>query len=599
MTPFFSRSNLKEFRKTSHWACLLIALLVTGCRDRAQAPTAIVQIEATNIDTTLENLNPDVYELDSPRDTPILGLNTWAETHLQDMLVPEKTNEDLEESLSKYADAEFVKLTMREKFVVRDAAHIRDCLWAAGLAKSISKKGDSRLQSIVRDFYHVVHEMVLIQDTQAIPLGPFFSMVYGRGTDKTRAWAFAMLASQHQIPVGVFDFQRDDLPLVAAAILGGQIHLFDLTNGIPIADPLDFSDGAAWIETPATLAAVLKDDNFFVNFNSDEFKYPLKSADFKTAKIELVGDSSTWSRRMEGLNNALSGKTDAFVAQSFATYGSGEDEVIGDIAALEAAVVDLLPQDSIGIWSFPEEQRIGRESLSAAKQKQLTRWRRPFSVPRTVAGWQPLKIERGQYRQLAARAKQVIGQSEKAIPVYLAVQRWARLPPLGKTLKALKPEQIAAAQRKLPREILGMHMQAAEQAFYWRASSQFQIGNYRSAAKTFESYIRQYGSRPRSESYTNYVDEASYLAALTEVRKPLKNPEVQRVSLLSRGGGFMLRLTPTSSRYGAAQIWSARWHAMEKAIEQKAAAANPIEKPAEEPAKEPATEPAKPAEPIE
>lgn len=579
-STFISRSRPLFLATIGCW--LLVASLFVGCRDRAKervstsspaAGNASSQDQIASLDATLETLQPTIYELDLPRDMPIRDLNAWALTNLRDMLVPEQTDERLAAALSKYASPEFVKDTMREQFNLQDAIHLRDCLWAAGLGQSVRQKGDSTLQSTVRCFYQVVHELVLIRSEQSVPLEPFNSMMFGRGTAEDRAWSFAMLAAQDRIPVGVFEFENEKLPAVAGAVISGQIYLFDMTNGLPIANPTDIADGKTWIEQPATLADVIANEKFFDLLSTRDFDYPLTTADFKTAKIGLVGDSSTWSRRMEALNNALAGKTDGTVAQNFASYGTGDDRVIGVSEAMETAVEKLLPKDSVTIWPYPETQRNARENHSAAQTLILDAWRLPLTVPREVQGWVPLKIGPAQYKQQAARARQISGNPKAAFPIYLAVQRWDDLPPLAKDVESIPQRNIAMAQQQLPPAIVLMHKQAAEQAFFWRATAQLQTASYKPASVTFDSYLRQYAGRSEKKTYIDYLSEASYLGALAEARITLEevgSPE-ELEAHQSRAFSLMERVEK-GSRFGAAQLMLARWDALQAA---KKAAAEP------------------------
>jgi hypothetical protein len=562
MTSFRESLNARPWRLTC--LCLVVAIGLAGCRNRTTQSTTNVddnnEDQGATIDVILETMQPDMFELNAPRDLATRDLNSWASTDMPEMLIPEQSTERVEAALAKYADADFVKQTMREKFILRDAIYIRDCLWAASLARSIRQKGDTITGSVVRSFYQVVHEIVLLENV--IPLGPFSSMLYGRGIAEDRAWAFALLASQSSVPVGVFEFENKKLPIVVGAVIGGQVYLFDVTHGIPIANPT--STDSPLIDAPATLADIIKNQDFFGSMSTVDFDYPLSTSDFKTAKFALVGDSSTWSRRMEALNNAFAGKQDAaFLGQTFASYGSGADEVLGDIVAAETAVANLLPEKSVTIWSYPETQRIARESHSPEQRIQLKQWHVPFGVPRTILGWEPLKLKPSQFKQQAARANQILGKAEAAIPTYLAVQRWDVLPPLGKGVTPVKPQEMLAARKKLPDPILKMHMLAAEQAFYWRATSQLQMASYKPASVTFDSYLRKFFNRPRAPGYMDYPTEAAYMAAIALVQVPVKesDPEDQLESNYRRAVSFMERVEPSSSRFGAAQLWLARWDA--------------------------------------
>jgi hypothetical protein len=545
----------------------VIACQIVGCNRKARTlPTneGTDTDQSATVDMILENQQPDLYELNTPRDIPIRDLNSWANSEMQSMLVPEQTDEQLQAALEQYADADFVKQTMRENFILRDALYIRDCLWTSGMAQSIRQKGDTMIQSVVRLFYQTANEIVLIEKDQAIPLGPFHSMMFGRGRAEDRAWVFAMFVAQHRIPVGVFQFEDPKLPLVAGAVIAGDVYLFDCSHGIPIANALDISDGRPWLESPVTLASVIKDEKSLDGMSNAGFDYPLTSADFKTAKFALVGDSSTWSRRMEALNQALAGKTDALVGQNFASYGSGQDEVIGDVVAVETAIANLLPAKSVTVWSYPQTQRIARENHTQDDKTRVRIWKAPFSVPRAILGWAPLKFAPSQFKQRAARASQIIGKPEAAIPIYIVVQRWDILPPLGKDVQAVREQDKLAVGQKLPKPIINMHVLAAEQAFFWRATAQLQKREYKSACITFDLYLRKYFAVPRDKNYIDYLTEAAYLTALSEVR--IRRADLESDDELElhfrRGLRFMERVKAGSSRYGAAQIFLARWDAI-------------------------------------
>lgn len=541
------------------------AVLLQGCkRDDAEPAGAEITPDKAvviSLETTFQGLLPDEFEINVPRDLPTSDINEWGDEMLDEMVDPEVDETVLAESLSKLLPAEVVERVLRPKFVLRDANHIRDSLWAREVTESVTKHSDSDLDSVVDLFYFVVNTIRMVPADDSLPFGPFESALYGLGSAEDRAWAFATLLRQRRIPTFVFagqppgDADPHSKNLIVGTLLNDTVYLFDAGLGLPIASP-DESGTAALVRQPATLTQVLGDASVLVNMGADKTSpYRISLEQFNTLQPQIVGDSSVWSRRMEGLRNGQPVEVKTLIFESLVTCGPFQ----GQVEMVSEHLSKILPDSKVGVWLYPEQQREARE-LVDDDQKQsalLASLRDTFKVPQPVlvalmpneknSGPQKLEFlfgsSWGTHRR--GRIDQILGRPEQAIPAYLKVQNWRTLPPSPDD-QPMKPDLKALAVQQLPEDVKQRHLNAAEEAFIWRATCQIQKAAYESAAVDLEGYVRQLSSGTFPGRFRN---EAHYLAGIS----------LALSGNSSRGAAFLRKVAPENSRFEVSQWLIKRW----------------------------------------
>lgn len=537
---------------------LILSVLLSGCGsdDGTKGPTDVPESTDAEIpvETILQNLQPDVFGITVPRTLPRGDLDEWAESMLADMIDADVDEKELAEQLAQHLEPEQVERVLRRQFALQDCTHVRDMLWARELLQAIHVpwEAPTDLDRAVAAFYHVIHTIALTTDPEPVPLGPFEAMLYGTGTAADRAWAFAILMHQRRMPVVVLSNASADTTasLLVGVLVGTELHLFDAARGLPIPGPDDAPEDAL-IRKVATLTQAIADESLLRQLDVGDTAYPVTAGQLQQAELQIVGDTSLWSRRMEGLNNALTG--------SAIVYSPLVGET-GMLQRLTEVLSDAVAADRFGTWAYPDQQRQARESLSEAHKTQLAEWNAPQQVPYLIRvtsepGVVPPIVDAGQSgRQThrVARVDQVLGRPQKAIPRFLKIQGWREVPPTPREhpVIAKDPETVRLINAALPEKVRTSHADAAEQARFWRATSQLQQGNWSTASQDLEAYI--VASNKGTTTDGRYRSEASYLCGVAHA--------------MQRSWGYAaayMRLVPADSPAApTARLLARRWAAL-------------------------------------
>ena len=546
-----------------------VILLLQGCNKEADTPTvAELQPEETvviSLETTFQGLLPDEFEINVPRDLPTSDMDEWGQEMLADMVDPEVDEKQLAETLSKLLPAEVVERVLRSQFVLRDSTHIRDCLWAREVAESVTTEAKSELDSVVDLFYFVVNTIHVVPAADSLPFGPFESALYGTGTAEDSAWAFATLLRQRRIPTMVFvdpaSAAEQKVPvtknLLVGALLNDAVYLFDAGLGLPISSP-DEPATNDLVRQPATLKQLLGGPAVLANMGIGETSpYPITLEQFRKLQPLIIGDSSVWSRRMEGLRNGQPVDVKALVFDALVSCGPFE----GLVEIVSKHLSKVQPESNVGVWLYPEQQREAREAVSknADQSARLASLNDTFKVPQPIRvglksdeknSDQP-KLEItfgaswGTHRR--GRIDQIMSRPEHAIPAFLKVQDWRTMPPSPDD-EPVDPRLKALAEQQLHDEVKARHLNAAEEALFWRAECQLQKRAYSSAASDLEGYLRQLQSGT-SLYPGRFRSEANYLAGFALAMSGNSR----------RGAAFMRNVDPEDSRYDASQWLVKRW----------------------------------------
>ncbi len=562
---FLPDSQLPRLALFVGCALLFGALFVVGCNgskpeQEAAKPQARAAVEVT-LDGPLASLQPDEFELNVPRDLPSRELNSWAEVMMTDPAQAGVSDEELTAALKSVLSEEEIQRVLFRQFIERDSVYLRDVYWARTTTELVarSSKDKSETERIVELFYYVTDNLPIVPSTsdEALPLGPFESLLVGRGSAEVRAWTFALLMKQLRIQTVVVETEAKPestgfKPLLVGVLSNGEFLLFDAAMGLPIPAPSD--DGSTpRVMQPATLKQVQADDGLLRKLDADENEpYPLKSEQLKTAKLRLIGETGMWARRMEGLQAGLASVKPAVAFEPLVTVES-YDGVLNEV---QGAAKDIVPAESVTIWPYAEAQREAREHLT---EKQILTYKqlrallvapRPLSIfideKKPEAEQVPeLVFGNGWNYLLQARAHQLLGRHGDAIPLYLKLQGWRRIPPTPKGALPITPQSEPIVLKLISEhapEMLVFQEQAGATALFWRASTQLGRDEYQLAASDFEAYVTTVADGA-------FARPARYLAG---VASALNGKQ-------SRGAGFLRRIAKDDPQYFAAKFYIRRW----------------------------------------
>ena len=553
------RSSLSLFSLIGGISCfaLLLVISLSGCgTDDNDAVSnggtkPPPQKDEIPIKSTIENLRPDVFGITVPRTLPRADLDAWGDSMLEDMIDTDVDEKVLAEQLASLLDPEQVERVFRRQFALRDCAHVRDMLWAHALYEEMLEELESasELERTTALFYHVVHTIALADSEQSLPLGPFESMLHGTGTSADRAWAFALLLQTRRMPVVVLEIPEVSLQdaLITGVLIQGDVFLFDMARGLPVPAEDDKAEDGLILK-PAALSQAVTDDSLLRKLDNEDSAYPVTAEKLQQAQLQIVGDTSLWSRRMEGLNVALSGAAPMY------------SPLVGENGMLQRVIDSLggaVSVDRISVWRYPDRQRQARESLTDEQRSRLNDWDSPLQVPYLIRVSTDAKTKKpvvdaetgGRQTHRLARVDQILGRPEDAIPRYLKIQTWRDFPPTPRNHKVVKktPEMIQLVNEALPEQVRADHAYAAEQAQFWRASSQFQRRNWTAAARDLEAYITACNRGQALQGH--FRSQAAFLCGVAHARQ--KNWGYAR---------SYMRLVPAESpAYTTARLLANRW----------------------------------------
>ncbi|TXT35000.1 MAG: hypothetical protein FD138_1556 [Planctomycetota bacterium] len=314
------------------WVSVILSLvwLSTGCAPPASTkksegtsgePTARAEDSRVqrNLQNAFETLRPEKLGIASGPEQAIAVLNEWAKGAKAEA---EKRNERWEphrpHSLLKSLPKEWIELVSLEQFVERDAAYLRDCLWANRATKFGAGDAEKDLDVVVNLFEFVVRNLVLIESgSRQIPLGPFDAMILGRGTAADRAWTFAELLRQRNIDSVILSTRRasgdagDDASFLVGVLFEKDILLFDPTLGLPVM--ADVAEPKSPLpRLPASLRQVQRDPGLLTAIARDSGgRFTLTAEMLKAPQVELICQSEHLAVRMKRLQVELSGEQSA------------------------------------------------------------------------------------------------------------------------------------------------------------------------------------------------------------------------------------------------------------------------------------------------
>lgn len=585
-TPVFA--CVRTARRCIFVATLISGIAAAGCNSSKSPSTtggkstskpaetrAVVSLESC-----VAELQPNEFGINVPVDLPLSGLNDWADVDLADRLSPLVDEELLREELAESLDDELIERILRRRFVTRDATHARDAIWAQQTVSNLRTRDKTLETRVFGLFYYTIHTVQLASDSVGgLPLPPYESAFFGRGSAADRAWVFATLLHELKIPTAVVRLPENNEPdssddepesdskvRLIAVLLDGKLHLFDVVLGLPVpslAENND-SDSTALPQNAANLSEATSNDNVFRQLDSESEPYPVTADGLQQATLEIIGDTTLWSRRMEGLSEALTGDQSVTLYRPLVSAGDQD----GSLNVVRDSASGLIASEKIGVWLWPERRREAGATMTAEQKRQLKELKNAFQTPLPITAIGPelvvineqirvprLSIGTGWRYLLKARTSQLQGRTAEAIEFYIKIQGFSPLPPtIDETVLQSLPQELASQfgsanvgiktrlSLGLPENVRLAHIQAGEAAEFWKATCLFEKRDWKSAAGALERYLRNQNSQ-------QFTGAARLLMAVS-----LAND-----NQLRRATAFLKTVESSAPEYPAAQYLAGRW----------------------------------------
>ncbi|WP_197528971.1 tetratricopeptide repeat protein [Aeoliella mucimassa] len=160
------------------------------------------------------------------------------------------------------------------------------------------------------------------QDDKTLPLRPWQCLAYAHATVEGRAWVFAQLCRQLDVPVVVLRPAGDEGPLWCGALVEGKLYLYDPELGLALQN----AEGAT-----ATLAEVKADSALAAEFNEEGAPYLPEGTTLEELTAEIVAGPFALSRRAALLEERMT-SSDALLVYVDAAELSTQLEQIAGVA---------------------------------------------------------------------------------------------------------------------------------------------------------------------------------------------------------------------------------------------------------------------------
>jgi hypothetical protein len=487
-----------------------------------------------------------------------------------------------------------------------DVEHVRNSWLIRQFASGVLHSQATDVDRVVGLFNLTVRTVAVVPTADSpVPQTAFATLVLGRGTPEDRAWLFGELLRQAGFDSVIVRPKTGGSTAASSntsaprwlvgVLLDKQVYLFDPTLGWPIPSP-DDKASAPTVRQPATLAQAAAHDELLRKLDvSPDKKYPLKAADLKSVRVEIITSGRYSEPRMKRLESFLAGNRSAAVYAPLADTGGQP----GLRWRVEAGSGGAWKKDDVVVWNYPDKQLEAAHHLEGQAKTLHDAYWLPFEGPVDLefdgktgkfvvitgtrikdlgggggkggpggfpgAGADPSKrVEERHdpHRQIKSRIAQLQGDYPKAIRTYLNVQL-AELPP-----QLPLPEEVQERLRNLPadkrpkgmtengvamistpqREFF-MNFRAAEDAKFWMGVCQMDQNELELAEETFSAYLRRYGQA----GVGTWVVQAAYLHSLALA-------ESKRFALAVASIGQLAQAVPENDfRRPTYQLLSERW----------------------------------------
>ena len=339
-----------------------------------------------------------------------------------------------------------------------DVMALRDARWLADVSQVARGSAVDDLAVAENLFRWTVRSLALVGDppmvaTGANPGGRWFLpgeiLLAGRASGAQRAWVFLELLRQaglEGVMLATGDAATGSLrPWVPAVLSGGEAYLFEPTYGMPIPGPGD--SGVATVRQAAS------DPSILAGLSLPDRAYPVQADDLAGLTVLVPASPTALSRRMQLVQQALE--------------GDARMQVAVDASAVAARAVAALPSGDpqrVGLWEFPWETLVRRQTERAALAEAMFKELAVFQVAFTVAASNESRARGVGVRTVrplfTARVREFRGDvdgPDGAKASYLSARLGRNA--LSESLRGVPAEQVDTARR--------VYEQMKEDAAYW------------------------------------------------------------------------------------------------------------------------------------
>ncbi|MGD0653287.1 MAG: hypothetical protein ABSA16_02985 [Thermoguttaceae bacterium] len=238
-------------------------------------------------------------------------------------------------------------------YALLESAYLRDvALWARGDALDDLSRAKNLFAWTVRNI------QLEEDDKNRIPLFPWESLFFGRGTAMERAWIFILLARQQGLDAVILapaDAEKNTpdagkimplRPWCAAVLIDNNAYLFDPLLGMPIPGKDGIRhDAQGRLELqPATLAEIIADPALLRRLDIDSQKtYPIKPSDLRNLAALVEASPGGLSYRMKLIESRLAGNQKMVLT----TSATAQAEHWKSLPGIGKAQLWLLPYETV------------------------------------------------------------------------------------------------------------------------------------------------------------------------------------------------------------------------------------------------------------
>lgn len=239
------------------------------------------------------------------------------------------------------------------KFQSEEGRLLQGITWLRSV--STWSRGDSleALDQACQMFDWVVRNVQLIKSNEESPHLLWEVMLYGRGTTTQRAWLFAALCQQQNLPAVIVEVpQKDTKPYILVGVKTDEgLSLFDPRLGLPL--PGESGKGIGSGRTVATLETLKKNPAWLRSLDLEDQEYPLQGINLNEVRIRLVADPFALTDRASRLDDQLG--------------GADRHAIVFKVSAFDSVLTeDVEPV----LWEFPFQTYVSKFSVGQNARKQ-------------------------------------------------------------------------------------------------------------------------------------------------------------------------------------------------------------------------------------
>lgn len=251
-----------------------------------------------------------------------------------------------------------------------EVRQIQGAIWRRDVVRWARGADTSPLAVAEALFDWTVRNIQLVDEEESPPRWPWEIMLHGRADAAGRAWVFAGLCEQQNLPVAI----------ITVPVAGGSWTLVGVTDG----DALRLFDPALGLPIPgaepgqvATLAEAQADDAVLRRLDLPDQPYPLTSESLSEATLGVVASPLALTRRAAALTKGLT---------------ADEAFVLGvDPEARAKRLASAAGGAEIGLWAEPFQTLLDKLTAKRSQRNRAVREFLPFA-------WRPrLWKARGQH----------------------------------------------------------------------------------------------------------------------------------------------------------------------------------------------------------